>query len=285
MADTSRQGLADVEWTTAYVSDARKSITEEIKEYTYSAYQYSYELVNSLNSEDAVDPGYYVSGVSIENGKIKVTPTDLPTDNVVANTTVWGEDTDALKQYQKVDAGQIATLIKDCAKLYKEDGTTYVTATPGDITIDNGKVKVGGKQAYTLDGDVNFVEIPEGSVDKVRGSLSKGKEYTGYIPVYVSATKYSLIDIEDIVSGKYAGDVYELKAQPAEAKKYISAKTTHNVDLDGHVTGENTLHLTAHITKIEDASAENTGLVDAYDVKQVIDNIFEWVDLSKWATE
>ena len=96
---------------------------------------------------------------------------------------------------------------------------------------------------------------------------------------------YQGIDIEDIVSGKYTGDVYELKTQPAEAKKYISAETTHNVNPSGDFTGENTLHLTAHITKIEDASATNTGLVDAYDVKQVIDNIFEWVDLSKWATE
>ena len=165
-----------------------------------------------------------------------------------------------------------------CGAATTDDATRDVTTT------DNGKVTVGGKQAYTLDGDAKFVEITSGSVDRVRGSLSKGKAYTDYIPVYVAADKYSLIDIEDIVSGKYAGDVYELKAQPAETKKYISAKTTHNVDLDGHVTGENTLHLTAHITKIEDASAENTGLVDAYDVKQVIDNIFEWVDLSKWAT-
>ena len=284
-ADTTRQGLADVAWTTAYVSDARKSITEEITAATYSAYQYSYGLVNSLNSTDAVDTGYFVSGVSIVDGKIQVTPTHLPTDKVVANTTVWGEDTDALKEYQKVDAGQIATRIDECAKLYKKDGTTFVKATTGDVTTVDSKVTVGGKQAYKLDGDAKFVEIPGELENQVRNSLAKGKAYTEYIPVYVSADKYSLIDIEDIVSGKYAGDVYELKAQPAEAKKYISAETTHNVNPSGDFTGENTLHLTAHITKIEDASATNTGLVDAYDVKQVIDNIFEWVDLSAWATE
>ena len=284
-ADTTRQGLADVAWTTAYVSDARKSITEEIKEYTYSAYQYSYELVNSLNSTASVEDGDFVSGVSIENGKIKVTPTHLPTDKVVANTTVWGEDTDALKEYQKVDAAQIATRIDECAKLYKKDGTTFVKATTGEVTTVDNKVTVGGKQAYKLDGDAKFVEILGELENQVRNSLSKGKAYTEYIPVYVSADKYSLIDIEDIVSGKYTGDVYELKAQPTEAKKYISAETTHNIDVNDKNTGENTLHLTAHITKIEDASATNTGLVDAYDVKQVIDNIFEWVDLSAWATE
>lgn len=284
-ADTTRQGLADVAWTTAYVSDARKSITEEITAATYSAYQYSYGLVNSLNSTDAVDTGYFVSGVSIVDGKIKVTPTHLPTDKVVANTTVWGEDTDALKEYQQVDAGQIAIRIDECAKLYKKDGTTFVKATAGDVTTVDNKVTIGGKQAYKLDGDAKFVEIPGELANQVINSLSKGKAYTEYIPVYVSADKYSLIDIEDIVSGKYTGDVYELKAQPTEAKKYISAETTHNVNPSGDFTGENTLHLTAHITKIEDASATNTGLVDAYDVKQVIDNIFEWVDLSKWATE
>ena len=284
-ADTTRQGLADVAWTTAYVSDARKSITEEITAATYSAYQYSYTLVNSLNSEDAVDTGYFVSGVSIVDGKIQVTPTHLPTDKVVANTTVWGEDTDALKEYQKVDEGQIATRIDACAKLYKKDGTTFVKATTGEVTTVDNKVTVGGKQAYKLDGDAKFVEIPGELDNQVRNSLSKGKAYTEYIPVYVAADKYSLIDIEDIVSGKYIGDVYELKAQPTEAKKYISAETTHNIDVNDKNTGENTLHLTAHITKIEDASATNTGLVDAYDVKQVIDNIFEWVDLSAWATE
>lgn len=286
-ADTTRQGLADVAWTTAYVSDARKSITEEITAATFSAYQYSYGLVNSLNSSYTVPTGYFVSGVSIENGKIKATATDLPSDQVVVNTTVWGEDTDALKQYKEVEAGQIATLIKECAKLYKKDGTTYVKVTTGTVTTDGGKVTVDGKQAYTLDGDAdaNFVEIPVGLANQARYSLSKGKEYTEYIPVYVSADKYSLIDIEDIVSGEYTGVVYELIGQPEEAKKYISAEATHNVNAEGKLTGENTLHLTAHITKIEDASAANTGLVDAYDVKQVIDNIFEWVDLSAWATE
>ena len=282
-ADTHRQGLADVAWTTAYVSDARKSITEEITAATYSAYQYSYGLVNSLNSSDAVDTGYFVSGVSIVDGKIDVTATHLPTDKVVVNTTVWGEDTGELKEYQQVDAGQIATRIDECAKLYKKDGTTFVKATTGEVTTVDNKVTVGGKQAYKLDGDAKFVEIPGELDNQVRNSLSKGKAYTEYIPVYVSADKYSLIDIEDIVSGKYTGDVYELKAQPTEAKKYISAETTHNIDVNDKNTGENTLHLTAHITKIEDASATNTGLVDAYDVKQVIDNIFEWVDLSKWA--
>ena len=282
-ADTTRQGLADVAWTTAYVSDARKSITEEITAATYSAYQYSYGLVNSLNSTASVEAGDFVSGVSIVDGKINVTATHLPTDKVVVNTTVWGEDTDALKEYQKVDAGQIATRIDDCAKLYKADGTTFVKATTGDVTTVDNKVTVGGKQAYKLDGDAKFVAIPGELENQVRNSLAKGKAYTEYIPVYVSADKYSLIDIEDIVSGKYTGDVYELKAQPTEAKEYISAETTHNVNPSGDFTGENTLHLTAHITKIEDASATNTGLVDAYDVKQVIDNIFEWVDLSEWA--
>lgn len=284
-ADTTRQGLADVAWTTAYVSDTRKSITEEITAATYSAYQYSYNLVNSLNSEDSVETGYFVSGVSIVDGDIKVTPTHLPTDKVVVNTTVWGEDTDELKEYQQVDAGQIATRIDACAKLYKKDGTTFVKVTTGEVTTVENKVNVDGKQAYKLDGDAKFVEIPGELANQVIGSLSKGKAYTEYIPVYVSADKYSLIDIEDIVSGKYTGDVYELKAQPTEAKEYISAETTHNVNPSGDFTGENTLHLTAHITKIEDASATNTGLVDAYDVKQVIDSIFEWVDLSKWATE
>lgn len=282
-ADTHRQGLADVAWTTAYVSDARKSITEEITAATFSAYQYSYGLVNSLNSTASVEAGDFVSGVSIVDGKIQVTPTHLPTDKVVVNTTVWGEDTDALKEYQKVDAGQIATRIDACAKLYKADGTTFVKATAGEVTTVDSKVTVGGKQAYKLDGDAKFIEIPGELENQVRNSLAKGKAYTEYIPVYVSATKYSLIDIEDIVSGKYTGDVYELKAQPTEAKEYISAETTHNIDVNDKNTGENTLHLTAHITKIEDASATNTGLVDAYDVKQVIDNIFEWVDLSAWA--
>ena len=204
---------------------------------------------------------------------------------MVVNTTVWGEDTDALKEYQQVNTGDLTNRIDACAKLYKEDGTTYVIVTTGEVTTVDNKVTVGGKQAYTLDGDAKFVAIPGELENQVRNSLSKGKEYTEYIPVYVSATKYSLIDIEDIVSGKYTGVVYELKAQPTEAKEYISAETTHNVDVNDKNTGENTLHLTAHITKIEDASATNTGLVDAYDVKQVIDNIFEWVDLSAWAAK
>ena len=64
-------------------------------------------------------------------------------------------------------------------------------------------------------------------------------------------------------------------------RKYITATSDYS-DQSEIGNGKNTLQITAHITKLVDADKDNSGLVDAYDVKSTINAMFEWVDLSRW---
>ena len=92
------------------------------------------------------------------------------------------------------------------------------------------------------------------------------------------------IDANGIASGDQLY-VLATSGQPADQVKYISATAVHhNDETYADNDGSNTFHVTAHITKISDATESNSGLADAYDVKNAIDNIFGWVDLSEWAS-
>ena len=70
-----------------------------------------------------------------------------------------------------------------------------------------------------------------------------------------------------------------IKTKAAASTKYLDVESKHYEFKDnGH--GENKLKVTAHITKIEDATENNTGFADAFDVKSYIDNLFRWVNIS-----
>lgn len=64
-------------------------------------------------------------------------------------------------------------------------------------------------------------------------------------------------------------------------RKYLSATYDYNDNTFGG-DGKTTMKVTAHITKLADAAEDNSGLVDAYDVKSTLNSMFEWVDLSRW---
>lgn len=76
--------------------------------------------------------------------------------------------------------------------------------------------------------------------------------------------------------------------------KYIDKKATEKVEyltVENHHysylengNGENKFEVTAHITKLEDATASNTGFADAFDVQTYVKNFFAWVDISASVT-
>ena len=65
-------------------------------------------------------------------------------------------------------------------------------------------------------------------------------------------------------------------------KHYSATSTTHGYE-PGH--GENEFEVVTYITNLEDATKNNTGLADAYDVKTFVENFFNWVDVSATVTQ
>lgn len=88
-----------------------------------------------------------------------------------------------------------------------------------------------------------------------------------------SSTGYGVVNNDN--SPKF----YYKQVNESDSVKYLSGKVEHcSFDVDGH--GENRFFIDAHITHIEDAKPTNTGLADAYDVQNYIQNMFSWVNIS-----
>jgi len=97
----------------------------------------------------------------------------------------------------------------------------------------------------------------------------KSGNYQGKIRVISSVE--GLVDTDDVLK--------HISAKPSDSTKYLSVENKHFSYVDNG-NGENQFEVTAHITKIEDATPTNTGFADAYDVRTFIENMFKWVDIS-----
>lgn len=73
--------------------------------------------------------------------------------------------------------------------------------------------------------------------------------------------------------------LYYISLRPTNKAKYLTVENKHH-SFEHNGFGENTLGLTAHITKLEDARIDNTGFADAYDVQSYIEDTLTWVDVS-----
>lgn len=126
------------------------------------------------------------------------------------------------------------------------DGLTYTELTPAEVTALNGT-------------------------------------YTGYytIPETASAPTFYYVAGELDNEGTNSDPRV---ATTTREKEYITASYRH-VDYahDGH--GENEFNVDVKLTNIEDATRENSGLADAYDVRSFFENMFEWVDVSASVTQ
>lgn len=80
-------------------------------------------------------------------------------------------------------------------------------------------------------------------------------------------------------------NLYVIDTNEANRTNYISANVKHYdyTKFGGH--GQNRFNLDINVTHIEDATVDNTGLADAYDVQNFIANMFTWVNISASVTE
>ena len=293
LVDRTHDGLVTTKWALSYGVELRQAIVaNDIELNKHLAYAHSYALINALDGTYTTSNSKLVCGYTQTNGAVSVSYRELPTDHIQASATVWGESGDtALKVYETVIDNKVSELValqtplfaldtnKEYLKL-KDDECGAVTDTS---VVNFFALKDGVMVPITTE---NFGGQPSDLTKRVQG-LTR----FDHIVAYKQINKYVRVDSADLVidaAGKAEGaQLYTLatSGQPTAQVKYISATAVHhNDESDRDNDGSNTFHVTAHITKISDATASNSGLADAYDVRNAIDNIFGWVDLSEWTS-
>lgn len=73
---------------------------------------------------------------------------------------------------------------------------------------------------------------------------------------------------------------WKVQTNENNSTKYIDATVKHYDYTQNGGQGQNKIDLSINITRIEDATSTNTGLADAYDIHNYIENMFTWVDIS-----
>lgn len=291
LANQSQEGLVDVKWAQAYMSDTRQHITSEITSAKADAMEYSYSLVNSLNSADQVQQSEVVSKVEIVNGKINVEARELPTDKIYFSNSVWTPDTykvvDLKTLINNDDKKTIANDEEIYIKISKDVKPTYVKLTADELTTvkpgDNLFIKEGEN---FVNADTYLNTTDAAGTANAANIVAHGEKFVGFQPIYKVVDTYEIIDTADLVFedevwkyGEYT-EFYQVDTK-TEKIEYLTGSISHSSYAEGG-KGENIFQVNANITKIEDATANNSGFADAYDVKKALENIVEWVDLSEW---
>lgn len=290
LVDRTHEGLVTTNWALSYGVELRQAIVaNDIELNKHLAYAHAYSLINALDGTYTTSNSKLVCGYTQTNGKVEVSYRELPTDHIEASATVWGESGDtALKVYAVVTDNIVTEAIALQTPLFtKVANGEYLKLTDAEREAVTDTTVVG----YFALKDGEMVAITTENFGATAASdltrRVKGANHRDHIVAYKQIDKYVRVDSADLTidaSGKASGDqLYTLASQPANQVKYISATAVHhNDEAYAENDGSNTFRVTAHITKISDATASNSGLADAYDVRNAIDNIFGWVDLSEW---
>jgi hypothetical protein len=98
-----------------------------------------------------------------------------------------------------------------------------------------------------------------------------------------NGTTEESIDITCTDSG--ATNLYIIEENEANRTNYMSASVKHYDYTQKGGQGQNRFNLQLNVTHIEDATIDNTGLADAFDVQNYIANMFTWVNISASVTE
>lgn len=300
-------GLANTAWVAAFVKDYSSVIIEDIKDREANAFIYANQLIDRLDSTYTASRSQYITGLKQNNGIVTAEAKELPSDNLTSNVVVWGEDGDTILKtfkekdlFEEVDGKNYFADISHSTPIYIKEEGAYIyqpIATDKNATINaqNNVVLSSGETIQAFKWDIENNEYTrEQNQTILNNSIIVGPEANNFVQLYRQRDKYTRIDPTDLVisngEAKYTLNTveyttfYELDTTPANSIKYLSTSSAHHSAENGG-EGGNTLNVTAHITKLIDANEANTGLVDAYDVRNTLDNLFEWVDLSEWSEE
>lgn len=294
--------LATTEWVQAYTYHMNESVGNDILAAKLDAYNYAKTIVNSIDSIASVLPGQVITGVELSNGQLSVSYANAPKDKVIVNNKVWGESNDSsLNKYTTLSGDDKADRR---LKIYNElnEHTLYIKDSVRYQAIEmingHGDDAIIPEGVYYVNNDGVMTPIETTDIIAVN-SYKYGIKYAAFKQLYTQHDAFKVIDNADITfvfedadrteniavtEMTYGGaEIFEKIDTDTVTKRveYLTATVEHNsVTYGGN--GENTFHISANVTKLVDADDANTGFADANDVKQTLNNLFEWVDLSQY---
>ena len=265
----------------------------------------------------------YLFNVKEENGIVTAEARELPIDTLKTNVRVWGAENNFESNRFKytvitglsADASTETDLL---TRLYHYgfggDNQVFVetTAKTYQPVAHNESVNLANDLLYEYNSDSNiYVEydnINNGIPNYANPADKKWRQLYREVNVYkelnlddaedATATRSS-VKIGDytltlsggeinVTGGNAVANAKLLKInetnKPADKVEYLTTENKHfSYEDNGH--GENEFTVTAHITKIEDATPTNSGFADAYDVKEYINNLIKIVDISATVTQ
>ena len=270
------QGLTTVEWVTSYVAWGVQDIVKQFNEVNGDITNLLETKLKELKYEDTAVEGQYVSEVDQTDGKITVTRKKLPLDVILANDIVYTNDI-----YMHISGSECEALLTantSRTDIFELTGGKYVAKT----TL-NGIDKTSHDKYFIKKNLSTFTAVPaETTAAEI---ITNGANSSYYVKetIGTGAINYNPIDIHKELSlatlfdtdgkVKTANTIYWLDLTSQVQKKYLDARYTQ--DADGHTD----LFVSAYVTALQAATATNTGLADAYNVRQTIEAMFEWIDL------
>lgn len=265
----------------------------------------------------------YLFNVKEENGIVTAEARELPTDTLKTNVSVWGAENNFEPNRFKYTAITGLSAEEDAetdllTRLYHHgfggDNQVFVETTETTyqpVAYNEPGVDLTGV-LYEYDSESNvyvlYDNINNGIPNYANPADKKWRQLYREAHVYkelnlddaedATATRSS-VKIGDYTLTLSGGEInvtggnavasakllmIDATNKPAEKVEYLTTENKHfSYEDNGH--GENEFTVTAHITKIEDATPTNSGFADAYDVKEYINNLIKIVDISATVTQ
>ena len=226
--------------------------------------------------------------------------TDNDTDSLLNALYAWKEDTTHDNQiFVKVINQTYIPKQTSIAANYNDD---YLLTENGEFTSLNGEIDKSKIKAAWDSNNSNdkywrqlYVFGPEYLELDLQNAINPGTEENAKITVNIVQNNITFTltkqnsgkilvstNVNGILDNSDANLKY-ISNKGNTSKQYLSVENKHFSYVDNG-NGENQFEVTAHITKLEDATPDNTGFADAYDVRSFIENMFKWVNISASVT-
>lgn len=213
---------------------------------------------NVLND---INRGNYVGGTDNTLYKLSASNTIVGLTNDDMRSSDYDYHNTADKKWYRLYQKGPAHIELDFSKAQQ-----VVTTTNGVTNIDNTRIIIGDYLLKKLPNDNNVLVYKNPTIDDNSPEYTVTNEGT-QVTINGEPSYLKCIDSKATSSAQYL----------SVENKHFSFKENGN--------GENELSVTAHITRIEDASQSNTGFADAFDVQTYVENYFTWIDISASVTQ
>ena len=255
--------LTDVRWVTSYVNAVYDDLKGQIRDAGGGATEMIEEEFLKRTVSYAAPVGKYFTSISQDNGILSTyTVADLPSDVLVADSIVTSYNA----KYVKVTGHEL-----------DQNGSLY----SGKDVLDENFQQVL-TQNIQYDNTIYYVELSDTNNEfstVTSENLAEINEKTIYV---LDGNVYKPISIQDAVAGggistdfsTVASNTYFYANGTAANDKYLEGNSIHIL-----ADGSNEFKVNANITYVRNATASNTGLADAYDVRKTIEDMFTWIDL------